>query len=176
MTLNVEQTEIYAKLKSRMVETPDGCWEWSGAKTTAGYGEFKRHGRHHYTHRASWIAHNGPIPAGMFVLHRCDNPPCFRPDHLFLGDDLANTRDKIAKGRMRHGHLYGDDHPARKSPGYLKRGEDHPRARITMEIARDVRRQFASGIRKAHIAKAFGINRGTVHKIVENQQWNECRS
>lgn len=78
----------------------DGCWVWTGAITSGGYGHF-----HHRStglirsHRASWIVANGEIPLGLFVLHRCDNRPCVRPDHLFLGTKKDNTQDMMAKGR-----------------------------------------------------------------------------
>jgi hypothetical protein len=76
----------------------DGCWEWSGARDRGGYGHFNgAHGNR--AHRFSWILANGPIPAGMLICHRCDNPPCVNPDHLFLGTVLDNHRDMDAKGR-----------------------------------------------------------------------------
>lgn len=77
------------------VEKTEGCWEWTGSKSRKGYGQFNE-GR---AHRVSWEMHNGPIPEGMFVCHHCDNPPCVRPDHLFIGDNAANMRDAFAKGR-----------------------------------------------------------------------------
>jgi hypothetical protein len=123
----------------------------------------------------SWTIHKGQIPPGLHVLHHCDNPPCWNPEHLFVGTNQDNTDDKIAKGRMRHGHLYGNAHPARAHPEtFLKYGTDHPRARITMEIARRIRADWASGtMRKAEIARKHGVNRGTVHKIIVGTQWVE---
>ena len=162
------------RLYKRRMETPSGCWEWIGARTTAGYGELVVDGKVNYTHRLSWELHNGPIPAELFVLHRCDNPPCFRPDHLFLGTHQINIADKMTKGRHRHGHLYGDDHPARKHPEtFLKYGEDHHNARITWAIVREIRASYATSETKASIAKRLGLNRGTVYKIVNQQQWKE---
>lgn len=84
------------------VRRTDGCWEWTGQKHMRGYGLQAVHHVKRYTHRISWELTNGPIPAGMVVMHRCDNPPCVRPDHLVLGTKRDNTQDMLRKGRGRH--------------------------------------------------------------------------
>jgi hypothetical protein len=96
--LTIEQ-RFWAKVRKR-----DGCWEWTGAKNADGYGMIGVNGvghkRHAPAHRVSWELHYGHIPTGMWVLHHCDNPPCIRPDHLFIGDRSANMKDCAAKGRL----------------------------------------------------------------------------
>jgi hypothetical protein len=82
------------------VRMGDGCWEWTGA-TQGGYGAFHLRSRVIRSSRFSWMIHRGEIPAGMVVCHRCDNPPCVRPDHLFLGDHTENAIDSLSKGRGR---------------------------------------------------------------------------
>jgi hypothetical protein len=77
----------------------DGCWEWTGTRGEKGYGRLTADGRTVQAHRLAWELTNGPIPAGLHVLHRCDNPPCVRPEHLFLGSNLDNIADRHAKGR-----------------------------------------------------------------------------
>jgi len=82
-----------------------GCWEWRGRGNQSGYGQlFVGYdgiaSRPVLAHRASWRINVGPIPNGLCVLHRCDNPPCVNPGHLFLGTRLVNNRDMIAKGRF----------------------------------------------------------------------------
>lgn len=84
------------------VQKTDGCWLWTGPKNQFGYGHMnsgRYHGNVRSSHRVSWLIHFGPIPPGLFVLHRCDNPPCVRPDHLFLGTQSDNLADMRAKGR-----------------------------------------------------------------------------
>lgn len=78
---------------------PDECWEWMGTRDHRGYGESRINRKRHAAHRMAWEAVNGPVPEGMGVLHRCDNPPCCNPAHLFVGDQVANMRDARAKGR-----------------------------------------------------------------------------
>lgn len=81
------------------VKKTEGCWTWTGAKIS-GYGDLRVSVTvHQLAHRFSWELHHGPIPAGLHVLHRCDNPPCVRPDHLFLGTNDDNVADSVNKGR-----------------------------------------------------------------------------
>ncbi len=89
------------------VQKTDGCWLWTGAKFRNGYGAFRMNGFIRHAARVSWEFANGPIEGHdpsrnetcIVIQHRCDNPPCVRPEHLELGTYLSNTRDMIAKGR-----------------------------------------------------------------------------
>jgi hypothetical protein len=80
----------------------DECWEWQGPRLPKGYGYLSARGRAgcEYAHRIAWEITNGAIPAGVFVLHHCDNPPCCNPAHLWLGTSGDNNRDAVRKGRQ----------------------------------------------------------------------------
>jgi len=82
------------------LQITSGCWVWTGFRNAQGYGHFALDGyKVGRAHRASWVLHRGSIPTGLCVLHRCDNPSCVNPDHLFLGTDADNAHDRDAKGR-----------------------------------------------------------------------------
>ena len=83
-------------------EPTSGCHLWTGGIFGSGYGAVWDGGRHLGAHRLAWELARGPVPAGLCVLHRCDNPPCVNPSHLFLGTKGDNNRDKISKGRDHH--------------------------------------------------------------------------
>lgn len=86
----------------KVVTSPDSCWLWTGAQSPRGYGAFVvSRGDVRTASRVSWELVNGPIPDGLWVLHRCDNPPCVNPDHLFLGTHQDNMDDMAQKGRGR---------------------------------------------------------------------------
>lgn len=98
-------TRAVRRFWARVIKT-EGCWEWQGRKDKKGYGYCRAFDRTLWrTHRLSWFIHHGPIPEGQWVLHKCDNPSCVRPDHLFLGDHDANTEDKISKSRQARGEM-----------------------------------------------------------------------
>lgn len=86
------------------VDKAGDCWVWTAGRNPKGYGRIGRGGRGEgvvLAHRAVWELANGPVPEGLFVLHRCDNPPCVRPNHLFLGTKADNNQDMASKGRNR---------------------------------------------------------------------------
>lgn len=101
-------------------EPNSGCWLWIGSMTGTGhacgkgYGAISKDGRYVRAHRISWEMANGPIPDGMHVLHKCDTTTCVNPDHLFIGTNLDNVLDKVAKGRARSGRLCGSRNGASK--------------------------------------------------------------
>lgn len=109
---------------------PDACWPFTGYKLPKGYGTIlvgskaKKTNRQALAHRVAWEVTHGPIPPGLGVLHRCDNPPCCNPSHLFLGDQFANMQDAASKGRTAHGPPKRDackkGHPLTDDNVYVK--------------------------------------------------------
>src|SRR5256885_74384 len=86
---------------NRKTISPSGCWEWVGSKRELGYGQVRYKGRSARAHRIAWELTFGEIPDGRSVLHKCDNPPCINPDHLFLGTQQDNVDDMFRKGRQK---------------------------------------------------------------------------
>jgi hypothetical protein len=78
------------------------CWLWLAATNPCGYGTFRYYGRSHTAHRVAYLEMVGPVPAGLEVRHKCDNPPCVNPEHLEVGTHKDNMQDKVKRGR--HGH------------------------------------------------------------------------
>lgn len=134
------------------VQKTDSCWEWTGPVRGKGYGAVRFDGRMQSAHRVSWEMANGPIADGLHVLHRCDNPPCINPDHLFLGTQQDNTDDMLAKGRAARGVVNG-------------------RAKLTPVQVEEIREAHASGRGVSDLARHYGVARITVRKIVTGQSW-----
>lgn len=131
----------------------DGCWEWTGAKSRKGYGNILGPRRKIIsTHRAAWEVWNGPIPSGAWILHRCDNPSCCRPDHLFLGDAMINNVDMRVKGRD-------------------TRGSAHPKSKLTESDVIAIRQAVANGAEQQGLAKQYGVSKGVLGRIVHRQDW-----
>lgn len=97
----------------------NGCWNWIGWKDRKGYGQAHFQSKRFFSHRLSWIFYKGEIPIGLYVCHKCDNPSCCNPDHLFLGTQKDNIQDMMKKGR---GNIKG-------SIRLDIRGDNHPRRR-----------------------------------------------
>jgi hypothetical protein len=117
-------TPITERFWSRVAAMGD-CWEWTAGTQSEGYGRFYNGTTTVPAHRYSHELVHGPIAEGLEVCHRCDNPHCVRPDHLFVGTHLENMQDRHQKGR----YATGDDHWSRKQPDKVPRGVNHWRSR-----------------------------------------------
>ena|SRR5882762_6583647 len=101
MPTSLSRLSLERRLLAKIVVSDDGCWYFNGSRDSGGYGliwdgELRTILK---ANRAMWMVYNGPIPKDMNVLHTCDNPPCIKPLHLFLGTQYDNMQDMIAKGR-----------------------------------------------------------------------------
>jgi hypothetical protein len=135
-------------------DDPNACWEWRGAKSPLGYGRmFVTGQRERQSHRLSWIAANGPIPAGMNVCHKCDNPACIRPSHLFLGTHADNAADRETKGR-----------------GNQPTGERVAGAKLNATKVKEIRALFGRESNLS-IAKRYGVSEATIWWIRKGDHW-----
>lgn len=124
---------------------PDACWPWMGSRTKGGYGEMSIDGEVTYMHRFAWAVLTGSAPVNH-VLHRCDNPPCCNPAHLFLGTPADNAADKVAKGRQ-------------------QRGERAGVAKLRDADVLIIKQRLAAGENGAQLAREYGVTKGTISHI-----------
>lgn len=132
------------------------CWEWTGTLDPRGYGYLAITSSHKtwhgFAHRLSWLFHHGEDPAQSGVLHKCDNPKCVRPDHLFLGSQDDNMKDMASKGRSRK--------PPEDWIGKL------PDSQII-----EMRRVNESGVSIREITRRFGTPYATLHSILNRKTY-----
>lgn len=146
-------------IEARSIPEPNsGCWLWmnatqSRAKPSHGYGAIRISGKTVRAHRVSYEAHKGEIPDGMCVLHRCDNPSCVNPDHLFLGTMADNNNDRDNKGRTK------------TNP---RHGEEHGMVKLTPEQVLEIRQ---SPLKQRDTAKQYGVHQAQVHRIKSRKSW-----
>lgn len=155
---------FWDRVQKQVEILPNGCHVWTGLKVGNGYGIAHDDRHHRLIHRAVWERANGTIPVGMFVLHKCDNPPCCNIEHLFLGTILDNNRDRERKGR-----------------GNKVKGKNHarPMAKLTEENVADIRAEFAKGYRCGignELAKKYGVSIATISSIKHRNHWRHIGS
>ena len=126
---------------------PNGCWLWTGAKTSVGgYGNFGVNYKLMKAHRVSWFIHFGEPINNLCVLHKCDNPPCVNPDHLWLGTMQDNMQDKVKKGR-----LYTGDRS-----GLVK---------LSPKQVLQIRYDRSCGLKLKELSLKYGVTMGTISTI-----------
>jgi hypothetical protein len=167
--MEINNPKVVARFWSR-VSKSDGCWLWTGA-TGKGYGNFMVRGKVIRASRFSYALHKGEI-GDMYVCHRCDNPTCVNPDHLFLGTAADNLQDAIQKGRFPVARDMVKVRAALEATGtWFKNGEDHPGVRLTESGVVDIRRLHASGVSQHELARRYGVARKTISHVVYRRTW-----
>lgn len=150
-------TSVDRRLYSQLA-TQGECLVWTGSCTRFGYGHMQVGGVLTVVHRVVWEREVGHIPEGMFVLHKCDNPPCCRPDHLFLGTKKDNAVDMVNKGRL-------------KTPGL--RGDNHPNSKLTKEKVYEIRKHLQEGVTQRELSRRYGVSWSAIHQIHKGRIWKE---
>lgn len=131
---------------------PAVCWNWLGGFRSGGYGRFYFQGKDFCAHRLAYELEKGLLPDGYFVCHKCDNPPCCNPDHLFAGTQADNLADMVAKGRS-------------------GKGEKNSQAILTVSAIIEIREQVKSGKSRESLAQKYGVNASTITNIWLADSW-----
>jgi len=148
-------SEFWNRIK---IVAPTECWIWRGKYSTkpGSYGKVVVDGRIKRAHRMAWELTNGHIPNGLYVLHKCDNPPCCNPSHLFLGTDGDNLRDCYNKGRRKP-----------------LAGKLNPMATLTESDVIEIRKRYSEGAKSIVLASDFGVSVNCIYRIFRGFSWRK---
>ena len=176
-------TKRLKRFKS-LFKKSSSCWMWLGTKGKGGYGVFRINGKQIRTHRLAWFIHNGQIPDGLYVLHKCDVRDCVNPKHLFLGTADDNLKDCISKGRFRvaSGNCHGTrTHPERVARGNRHGSKTHPEAwirgsripwsKLNENDVRVIRNLNKKGISGCELARRYNVSQRSVSCAIRGETW-----
>lgn len=159
----MDESKFWSKVSA---PNANGCREWQGFRMKHGYGRVKTgNGRGTLAHRLAWALTHGPIPAAeghhgtLVVCHRCDNPPCCNPAHLFLGTQQDNIRDRDEKGRC-------------GARGRVMRGEASGAAKLTDAAVLEIRAARASGATTVELGRQYGVSSSVISRAARGLTWS----
>ena len=137
---------------------PCECWEYRGC-LSCGYGSFGLSGKTKRSHRVSYSMYKGDIPPKLYVLHKCDNPSCVNPEHLFVGTQDDNMKDMLAKGR----------------DSFSRAGARSTSVKINKHIARRIREFYRCGVGTRSLADQFSLSQRHIRDITNRKVWRSVR-
>ena len=149
----MSKPDYLSRFEEKFIPEPNsGCWLWTASQSGHGYGYFFMDGRGTRAHRAAWILYQGEIPNDLCVLHKCDNPQCVNPDHLWLGSHAENMIDRGKKARS-------------------ARGVRVNTTKLSIDDVKKVRALLKKGINCTAIARSFGVSTTAIHAIRNRRTW-----
>jgi len=146
------------RFEKHIFYSPCGCWYWTGnQRKKTGYGGFRFNGKMMLSHRVSWLLFKGEIGENH-VLHKCDNPSCVNPDHLFLGTHVDNMNDMKIKGRA-----------------VSFQGSLHANSILTESEVLDIKKLLNFSHKQVSIAKTYGVDKTTIQNISSGKTWKHVQ-
>lgn len=160
--------ETYCSAKCNLLgsieKNENDCWIWQKC-TTKGYGNITHKGKWYAAHRLSYLIFRGEIPEGMHVCHKCDEPLCINPDHLWAATNKENHLDKISKGRS------FDIRPVRAKSKQMRRGENHGQAKLRDEDVKIIKSMLKNRSPISHVCEKFKASYGCIYAIKQGLTW-----
>jgi hypothetical protein len=153
--INAHGMNPFERVMSNVEKTDNGCLVYKGEKNRNGYGRIGANGKKYVqAHRLVYSELVGDIPEGLYVLHKCDNPPCVNPAHLFIGTAKDNAMDRQEKGR-----------------GVDNNGENSGMSKLTEENVHEMRAMYADGSKYTELSVVFNVHRSTISSAVNRKSW-----